>query len=113
GVGGAIRWIRTPMLAPDELMLLVFPLAIRDGRTPNADFYTVYGAPMYHSLRTVYEVIGYTATAERLVALSYHVAIVVAIFALLRRFGTVAALLAVVVCHTFLVELGPIAFGWL
>lgn len=81
----------------DEGALLAYAGRVQHGAIPWRDFQTFYGPGNVWLLGAVTKVFGVSVATERSVGLLYRLAIVVALFLLARRFGAVAAGLAVAV----------------
>ena len=70
----AVAKMRLPVGGADEGLLLVYAEQLNLGRTPNLDFFTVYGPGGYRVLAAMFAWAGPTLVAERTVALAYHAA---------------------------------------
>jgi hypothetical protein len=106
--------LRYPSLTLDELSLLIYPDLVAHGRVPNRDFFTPYGPGGYWPLVAANEIGGgVSVVTERLVGLSYHVFLAVGVWALCRRYGRYAALLAGLLAALLSAGLLLVAYPWL
>jgi len=97
----------------EEGFMLYFPQRMWRGDVPNVDFLHLYGPGALHVLMGWYKVFGDTLAAERTFGLVQHVAIILALFALARPWGRVAAT-AVASLSVFyiLTPIGLTAMAW-
>ena len=75
----------------EEGFMLSFPERLVRGDVPNVDFLHLYGPGSLHVLAGWYGVFGHSLAAERTFGLLQHVAIILALFALARPWGRLAA----------------------
>lgn len=107
---GLLRAAGGPM---EEGFMLVFPERVLHGAIPNKDFLHLYGPGSLWVLAGVFKVFGVSLAAERLVALAQQVAVVFAVFAIVRQWGrtlaTAAGLASMVLITT---PIGLVALAW-
>ena len=75
----------------EEGFMLYFPELLMRGYVPNVDFLHLYGPGSLHVLAGWYGVFGHSLAAERTFGLLQHLGIILALFALARAWGRVAA----------------------
>src|SRR6266446_9546146 len=80
-----------PAAPMDEGSLLVYPELILKGQLPYRDFETFYGPANLWVLSAAYAAFGPSIFAERAVGLTYRLLTLLAIFALVQRWGTTLA----------------------
>jgi len=97
----------------DDGSLLLYPELILKGWLPYRDFETFYGPANAYLLAGVYAVFDPGIFVARTVGLGYHLAILAAIFVLVRSRGNALALGAVVIAHLFLLPTGLAPFAWI
>lgn len=105
--------LASPLTTVDEGILLVYPEQVLAGRLPGKDFFSLYGPGNFVLLAGVFKALGPTVLAERLVGLTYHVAIATAVVRLSRAFGSRAAVGAGLSSALLLSTLGLGAYAWL
>src|SRR5204863_1499734 len=86
----------------DDGSVLLYPELILKGWLPYRDFETFYGPANAYLLAGVYALFQPGIFVERTVGLLYHVAILAAIFCIVRPRGMALALGSVVIAHLFL-----------
>ena len=97
----------------DEGALLVYPEMIQRGAIPYRDFETFYGPANLYALAAAFTVFGTNIETERSVGLLYRVMILVALFALAKRWGTPIATGCMLIAGFLLLPLEVIAYTWL
>lgn len=97
----------------DEGILLVYPEMIQRGAVPYRDFEFCYGPTTMYLLAGIYEIFGTNIAVERTVGLLYRAVILVALFALTRRWGTAMATGCMLIAGCLLLPLGVVAYAWL
>jgi hypothetical protein len=97
----------------DDGSLLLYPELILKGWLPYRDFETFYGPANAYFLAGIYALFQPGVMIERTVGLFYHLAILAAIFCLVRPRGIILALGSVFIAHLFLLPTGLAPFGWL
>jgi hypothetical protein len=109
----AFAWF-WPSTTVDEISLLVYGDVVGGGRVPNRDFFTPYGPGSYWPLAGLNWLFsGPSVALERGLALSYHVAVALAVWSLCRRFGRMAALVAGGLSGILTAGLLLVAYPWL
>lgn len=96
----------------DEGTLLVYPEMVQRGAIPYRDFETFYGPANPYLLAGAYTIFGTNIGVERAVGLLYRVVILVAIFAITRRWGTAIAAACMLLSGLLLLPLFVTAFAW-
>lgn len=97
----------------EEGFMLVFPERILAGDAPHRDFLHLYGPGGLWVLAGVYEVVGTSLAAERVVALLQQLGIVAGVFLLARPFGRgVATVCGVTAVLLSVMPLGLTALAW-
>lgn len=97
----------------DEGSLLLYPELILKGWLPYRDFETFYGPANAYLLAGVYAIFQPGIFVARTVGFVYHVAILGAIFCLVRPRGHALALGAVLIAHLLLLPTGLAPFAWI
>ncbi|MDP9003593.1 MAG: hypothetical protein M3N12_02245 [Verrucomicrobiota bacterium] len=97
----------------DDGALLVYPELILKGWLPYQDFETYYGPANAYLLAGVYALFHPGVMVERTVGMFYHLAVLGAVFCLVRPRGILLALGSVLITHLFLLPTGLAPFGWL
>lgn len=93
--------------------MLVFPKLVQQGEVPNVDFLHLYGPGSLDVLAGWYWIFGYTLESQRAFGLLQNVGIVLAIYALARAWGRVAAVGAgVVAALMIMTPIGLSALAW-
>ena len=105
--------LRLPLGGGDEAALLVYPEKLAQGALIHRDFFSVYGPGTYRLLQLAYSPFGASLTIERLIGVSYHVAIALGVMALASRLGRHASLLAGLVSAATLAWFVPYAYAWM
>ncbi|HUF32491.1 MAG TPA: hypothetical protein VMN58_04690 [Acidimicrobiales bacterium] len=107
---GLLRNQGPPM---EEGFMLVFAEMVMNGKVPNRDFLHLYGPGSLWVLAAVFEVVGVSLTAERLVGLTQQVGLVLGVFAIARRWGrTVAVACGVISAMIIIPPIGLTALAW-
>ena len=107
---GLLRAEGGPM---EEGFMLVFPERVLRGDVPNVDFLHLYGPGGLWALAGVFKVFGVSLLAERLVALAQQVALVLAVFAVARRWGRTTAVTGAGVAAVLTISpIGLVALAW-
>lgn len=117
-VAALLLWLMSarfeiPAPAMDEGTLLVYPEQILKGKLPYRDFETAYGPANPFVLAGAYAVFGPGIFVERAVGLCYRLAILAAIFAITRRWGTTVAAGSMMLAGVFLVPTNVVAYAWM
>jgi len=97
----------------DEGSLLLYPELILKGWLPYRDFETFYGPANAYLLAGVYAIFQPGIFVARTVGLAYHLAILAAVFCIVRPRGIALALGAVLIAHLFLLPTGLAPFAWI
>ncbi len=100
----------TPM---DEGSLLVYPELILKGQLPYRDFETFYGPANLWVLSAAYAGFGSSILTERAVGLTYRILTLLAIFALVQRWGTTLAAGCTIVTSLLLLPTVLGAYAWI
>ena len=100
----------TPM---DEGMLLIYPELVSHGQIPYRDFETFYGPANPYFLAGAFQLFGTHIFTERGVGLLYRVVVMVAIFGIARRWGTVVGTGAMLIAGALLICTDLIASAWI
>lgn len=107
---GLLRNQGPPM---EEGFMLVFPEMVMNGKVPNRDFLHLYGPGSLWVLAAVFEVVGVSLTAERLIGLAQQVGLVLAVFTIARQWGrTVAVACGVISALIIIPPIGLTALAW-
>jgi hypothetical protein len=97
----------------EEAFMLVFPQQLRDGQVPNVDFLHLYGPGSLDVLVGWYGLFGHSLASERTFGLLQHIGIILAIYAITRAWGHVAATTCAVACTLLvLTPIGLSALAW-
>lgn len=97
----------------DEGTLLVYPELMQHGYVPYRDFETFYGPAGPGVLAAAYSVFGVNIFVERAVGLFYRIALLLAIFGLLQRRGTILASGCTLIAGCLLLTTQLAAFAWI
>jgi hypothetical protein len=97
----------------DDGSLLLYPELILKGWLPYRDFESFYGPANAYLLAGVYAVFGPGIFVARTIGLIYHLAILAALFWIVRPHGKALALGAVFIAHFFLLLTGLAPFAWI
>ncbi|HEV2842687.1 MAG TPA: hypothetical protein VGW39_15295 [Chthoniobacterales bacterium] len=97
----------------DDGALLLYPELILKGWLPYRDFETFYGPANVYLLAGVYAVFQPGIFVARTLGLFYHLAILAAIFCIVRSRGTALALGSLFIAHCFLLLTGLAPSPWL
>lgn len=104
---------RQPGSTMEEGFMLVFPERVLKGAVPNVDFLHLYGPGSLHVLAGVYQVFGAHVDVQRTFGLLQHVAIIAAVYVLVRAYGrAVATTAAAVSALLVLTPIGLSALAW-
>lgn len=97
----------------EEGFMLTFPELVMHGAVPNRDFLHLYGPGGLWVLAAVYKVFGVTLATERVFGLIQHIAVITAVYWLIRRWGRSAATVAAtMVIFINLATVGLAALAW-
>jgi len=100
------------LLPMDEGLLLAYPEQMLNGKLPYRDFETFYPPGNLLVLLATYQIFDFSFIAERAVGLFYRLAILAAIFLIVKRWSFVLAVGATVIA-TLIIKLTQIvAFAW-
>lgn len=102
-----------PGMPMDEGTLLVYPELVLHGQLPYRDFETFYGPANLWVLSAAYSTFGANIFVERGVGLLYRVVLLLAIFGIAQRWGTILAAGAMFIAGVLLLPLPLAAFAWL
>jgi len=97
----------------DDGSLLLYPELILKGWLPYRDFETFYGPANPYLLAGVYAVFQPGIFVARTVGLVYHLAILGAIFCIVRPRGIILGLGSILIAHLFLLPTGLAPFAWI
>ncbi len=112
GVGAMLaRQFRAPGSEMDEGAVLAYSGRVLHGAIPWRDFQTFYGPGNIWLVAAVSKTFGLSVAAERAVGLGYRLAIMLALFLLARRFGSLSGFLALAVCAFLLSGQGVAALA--
>ena len=100
-------------LRMDDGALLLYPELILKGWVPYRDFETYYGPANPYLLAGVYAIFHPEILVARTVGLLYHLAILAAIFSVVRPRGLILSVGSVLIAHLFLLPTGLTPFPWL
>ena len=104
---------RSPGSSMEEGFMLVFPRLVQQGEVPNVDFLHLYGPGSLDVLAGWYRIFGYTLEAERAFGLLQNLGIILALYALTRPWGRIAAVGAGVVAALLtMTPIGLAALAW-
>jgi hypothetical protein len=97
----------------EEGFMLVFPRLVQQGRVPNVDFLHLYGPASLDALAVWYRIFGDSLESERTFGLIQHLGIILAIYALARVAGHLAATGAALVATVLIMTpIGLSALAW-
>ncbi len=97
----------------EEGFMLVFPRLVQQGRVPNVDFLHLYGPASLDALAVWYRIFGDSLESERTFGLLQHLGIILAIYALARVAGHLAATGAALVATVLIMTpIGLSALAW-
>ncbi|MEY2557075.1 MAG: hypothetical protein QOE34_500, partial [Verrucomicrobiota bacterium] len=97
----------------DDGSLLLYPELILKGWLPYRDFETFYGPANAYFLAGIYALFQPGVMVERTVGCFYHLAVLAALFSIVRPRGLILALGSVCIAHFFLLPTGLAPFGWI
>jgi hypothetical protein len=112
-VGTAAPGYDTVAQRMDDGSLLLYPELILRGWLPYRDFETFYGPANVYLLAGIYAVFQPGIFVARTVGLVYHLAILAAIFCIVRPRGIALALGSILIAHLFLLPTGLAPFAWI
>ena len=112
-VASAIRGYDQVAQRMDDGALLLYPELILKGWLPYRDFETFYGPANTYLLAGAYSLFQPGIFVERTIGLLYHLAVLAAIFCIVRPRGQALALGSVVIAHVLLLPTGLAPFPWL
>jgi hypothetical protein len=92
------RQFRGPGAEMDEGAVLAYSGRVLHGAVPWRDFQTFYGPGNLWLVAGASKVFGLSVATERAIGFGYRIAIVLALFSLARRFGTIPGVLSLAVC---------------
>ena len=101
-----------PALPMDEGFLLVYPELILKGLVPYRDFETFYGPANPYLLSGVFAIFDPGIFVERSVGFVYRMLVLVAVFGIAQRWGTIIAVGCTAVTGFVLVSTGVVAYAW-
>ena len=110
GFWASFEKVGTPM---DEGMLLVYPELVSHGQIPYRDFETFYGPANPYFLAGAFQLFGTHIFTERGVGLLYRVIVMLAIFGIARRWGTVVSTGGMLIAGALLICTDLIASAWI
>ncbi len=96
----------------DEGMILVYPEMLLHGKLPYRDFETFYGPANPALLAATFSVLGTNIFVERAVGLLYRLLILLAVFAITRRWGNTIALGCLALTGCLLLGTNLPAYAW-
>lgn len=96
----------------DDGSLLLYPELVLKGWLPYRDFETFYGPGNAYLLAAVYGLFHPGIFLARTVGFAYHLAILAAVFFIVRRRGIALASGVVLIAHCFLLLTGLAPFAW-
>lgn len=96
----------------DEGTLLVYPEMVQRGAVPYRDFETFYGPANPYLLAGVFTAFGTNIGVERTVGLLYRVVILIAIFGIIRRWGTAIATVCMLISGLLFLPMYVVAYAW-
>lgn len=96
----------------DEGSLLVYPELILKGQLPYRDFETFYGPGNFWVLSAAYALFGTDMSVERAVGVAYRLLILLSLFGIAQRWGTVAAIGTMALMGMLLAFTGLYAGPW-
>jgi hypothetical protein len=103
----------TPGGLMDEGMLLVYPELVQHGAVPYRDFETFYGPANPYFMAGVFSAFGTHIAVERAVGLLYRALILLAIFAIAKRWGATIAACCMLLGGCMLLGTGVPAYAWM
>jgi hypothetical protein len=107
-----LRGLDLPLNSLDEALNLVLGEKVLEGGVAGRDFFTLYSHGGYFVMAEAFRGLGVSAETERLVGLTYHLAIVLGIVYLARRLGHLVSLAAGLLAFSILSWIGTAAFPW-
>jgi hypothetical protein len=97
----------------EEGFMLVFPKLVQQGKVPNVDFLHLYGPASLDVLALWYRAFGDSLESQRTFGLVQHLGIILAVYALARAAGHVAATGAALVATVMIMTpIGLSALAW-
>lgn len=97
----------------EEGFMLVFPKLVQRGLAPNEDFLHLYGPASLDVLALWYRIAGDSLESQRTFGLLQHVGIILALYALARAWGHVAAVGSALVATLLIITpIGLSALAW-
>lgn len=97
----------------EEGFMLVFPRLVQQGKVPNVDFLHLYGPASLDALAVWYRIFGDSLESERTFGLLQHLGIIIAVYALARVAGHLAATGAALVATVLIMTpIGLSALAW-
>lgn len=114
GVIGPLRGLyKATGSSMEEGFMLVFPKLVQQGWVPNVDFLHLYGPTSLDVLALWYRVFGDSLESQRTFGLLQHLGIILAVYALARAAGHVAAAGAALVATVLIMTpIGLSALAW-
>jgi hypothetical protein len=112
-VGTAVPGYDAVAQRMDDGSLLLYPELILKGWLPYRDFETFYGPANAYLLAGVYAIFQPGIFVARTVGLVYHLAILAAIFCIVRPRGVALALGSTFIAHFLLLPTGLAPFAWI
>ncbi|WP_154723440.1 glycosyltransferase family 39 protein [Ilumatobacter coccineus] len=104
---------RAPGSSMEEAFMIVFPRMLLDGKVPNVDFLHLYGPGSLHALAGWYTVFGETLESQRTFGLLQNLAIIIALYVLVRPWGRIASVAAgCVAALLVMTPIGLAALAW-
>lgn len=104
---------RAPGSSMEEAFMIVFPRMLLDGKVPNVDFLHLYGPGSLHVLAGWYTVFGETLESQRTFGLLQNLAIIVALYVLVRPWGRIVSVTAgCVAALLVMTPIGLAALAW-
>lgn len=106
------RMLHAPATSMEEGALLEYPVLVLHGEVPTRDF-SSFDGPYTEWVPALADALGGPSVlVERSVGLAYRALLLVAVYALARRWGRAAAVIAVLLCWAILAPFGAIAYSW-
>jgi len=102
-----------PSASMEEGSLLEYPSLALHGEIPTKAYWTEYGPLNVWTPAAAYAIAGTSVPVERTVGLLYRVGLLLALFAILRRWSRRAALASVLICWLLLSSFGLMAYSWI
>jgi hypothetical protein len=114
GVIGPLRGLyKATGSSMEEGFMLVFPKLVQQGKLPNVDFLHLYGPTSLDVLALWYRLFGDSLESQRTFGLLQHLGIILAVYALARVAGHVAATGAALVATVLIMTpIGLSALAW-